>query len=359
MFSRRSLVVMVIVVLLVLSAVSVARLMAPPGARVSTAAATIFDDGFDGSSLGSQWVALDRPGDASNHEVGCYRPANIAETGGNLAITTQVDPSCSGYRYTSGMAQWSTFNFTYGTVEFRAKLAGGIGTWPAVWMLGANCQQTNVTTPDNVGTCHWPSPGSEEIDIAEVYGGNKTLVNEGLITSTTRGVDCRPIVSDVSANWHTYDLVWAPGSLTWKIDGTTTCSTTSGVPTTPMFLMINTALGGVGGGPVDDSTLPQQSLVDYLRVTSDAPPAPASFFHASSPARIIDTRPVPLRTGPLGPWGPGQTQDVTVTGGLSGVPATATAVVLNVTATGGTADRDYLTIWPTGLARPTASSLNL
>jgi len=34
----------------------------------------------------------------------------------------------------------------------------------------------------------------------------------------------------------------------------------------PMFLMINTAMGG-SGGPIYDATLPQTLLVDYVRIT--------------------------------------------------------------------------------------------
>lgn len=43
--------------------------------------------------------------------------------------------------------------------------------------------------------------------------------------------------------------------------------------------------------------------------------------------------------------------------GLDGVPMTATSVVLNVTATG-TSAASFLTVWPTGQARPNASNLN-
>src|SRR5205085_229195 len=43
--------------------------------------------------------------------------------------------------------------------------------------------------------------------------------------------------------------------------------------------------------------------------------------------------------------------------GVGGVPAGATAVVLNVTATNTTA-ASFLTVWPAGEIRPTASNLN-
>ena len=73
------------------------------------------------------------------------------------------------------------------------------------------------------------------------------------------------------------------------------------------------------------------------------------------PARILDTR---NGTGGFtSPLGPGQTITVHVSGqGL--VPVTgAEAVILNLTATDATA-QSYLTVYPTGAARPTASNVN-
>lgn len=59
-----------------------------------------------------------------------------------------------------------------------------------------------------------------------------------------------------------------PRSPIWEIDGATTCTIQqSYVPSTPMFVIINTAIGGVGGGTVDNSTLPQAMSVDYVKVT--------------------------------------------------------------------------------------------
>lgn len=225
----------------------------------------LFDDEFNGSSLSSSWIALNRPGDASNSELECYRPGNAVVGGGVLSITTKVDSACAGYQYTSAMVQWRTFNFLYGTIEVRAKLAGGT-TWPAIWMLGANCQQTNITSPDNVPPCNWPSPGSDEIDITEILGSNQSQVNQQ-IHSSLGNPGCQVGASNVSLNWHTYDLVWRAGSVTWKIDGVTTCTINQAVPSQPMFLMLNTALGGAGGS-VNSATLPQVSQFDYVRVTS-------------------------------------------------------------------------------------------
>jgi alpha-tubulin suppressor-like RCC1 family protein len=78
------------------------------------------------------------------------------------------------------------------------------------------------------------------------------------------------------------------------------------------------------------------------------PAAAASTFTPLTPVRVLDTR----SGGPVGAGG-------TVTLDLaSRVPASATAVVLNVTGVTPTAST-VVTVYPAGLARPTASNLNL
>jgi beta-glucanase (GH16 family) len=229
---------------------------------------TTFDEEFGGTSLDtSRWVALNRPGDGGNNEKECYIPSNAAVGGGYLVLTTKVDSSCSGFSYTSSMVQWKSDSFLYGTLDIRAKLAGGKGTWPSLWLLGTNCQQTNITTPNNVPPCNWPVTGSDEIDIAEVMLANLTHVNQQ-IHSNSANPGCTATTSDVSVNWHTYTLDWQPGKMVWKIDGTTTCTITSNVPTTSMFLIMNTAVGGMGG-TIDNNTLPQTHSIDYVRLNSN------------------------------------------------------------------------------------------
>jgi hypothetical protein len=79
-----------------------------------------------------------------------------------------------------------------------------------------------------------------------------------------------------------------------------------------------------------------------------------------TPARLMDTRlgapTVDGESAAIGAAAAGATLDVRVAG-RGGVPGGAAAVALNVTATNPTA-AGYLTVWPKGAARPTASSLN-
>ena len=34
----------------------------------------------------------------------------------------------------------------------------------------------------------------------------------------------------------------------------------------PMFLLLNLAIGGINGGPIDDAALPMKYEIDYVRV---------------------------------------------------------------------------------------------
>ena len=82
---------------------------------------------------------------------------------------------------------------------------------------------------------------------------------------------------------------------------------------------------------------------------------PAGRYVPLTPSRILDTR--DGTGGVAGPVGPGGTLSTQVTG-RGGVPATGvTAVAMNVTVTQPTGD-GFLTLYPTGTARPLAANLN-
>lgn len=81
-----------------------------------------------------------------------------------------------------------------------------------------------------------------------------------------------------------------------------------------------------------------------------------SQFSGITPARVCDTRPGSEEPYQGRTLGAASTLDIQV-GGVGGVPASATAVVLNVTITD-TSQGGYLTAWPTGSSQPTASDLN-
>lgn len=256
------------------------------GADVSgvsfTATATssvVFFDDFTASSLDTTtWVALDRAGDYSNGESQCYKPANVQLSGGSLVETFQAQTvTCgdqlhpaSSWSYTSAMVQWKSFDFLYGTVEVRAKIPNTT-LWPAIWMLGSNCQLSNPATADNVGSCNWPVSGSDEIDIAEFAPNDassreNSFSNSSQSGSSTNSFSCGsgPQVGG-DGKFHVFTFSWSATKLTWAVDGNVNCTTTNSniIPTKPMFLLMNIA----ANNSAVPAGLPQTLNVDYVKVT--------------------------------------------------------------------------------------------
>lgn len=94
-------------------------------------------------------------------------------------------------------------------------------------------------------------------------------------------------------------------------------------------------------------------VADIVGYYDDGSPG-GELFNGVAPARILDTR---KSIGLSGAFANAQTRTLQVTGGSSPVPAGATSVVMNVTATGGTA-LTYLQAWPADQPKPKSSNLN-
>ena len=92
------------------------------------------------------------------------------------------------------------------------------------------------------------------------------------------------------------------------------------------------------------------AIVAPASVAHAAPPGASAYFPVS-PARILDTR-----IGQGFPRRVNAGEAFTLT--LTGVPLGASAVVLNLTVDG-PADAGFVTVYPTGVARPLASSMNV
>lgn len=124
--------------------------------------------------------------------------------------------------------------------------------------------------------------------------------------------------------------------------------------------LVTVGIGGVNGGV--DFYFTSIGPLPYLIVDLEGyftPPGAgtAGEFVALVPSRITDTRPGSGQANAGATLGPGSSLDVQVTG-AGGVPSTGVgAVVLNATVTD-TTTAGFLTVWPTGAARPLASNLN-
>lgn len=226
-----------------------------------------------GQALDTQWYAWNLP-----QNIVCSRPSNLSVSGGMLISTMKHETkSCSwstgGFftgDYTASFYQWNTFSFTYGNIAYRAAFPTStpFGGYAAIWLLGVtnagtpSCQRLIKTDEPTVANCV-PNPvGYTEIDLSEILF-NTTSVNQQIHVNGHNDASNAGIADNTA--FHNYEVVWAPGHLTWYIDGVVTSSITqSYVPSVPMFLNLQTAVWN-GTTPVP-AAYPSSMSVDYVRV---------------------------------------------------------------------------------------------
>jgi hypothetical protein len=247
-------------------------------ATANPGAGAFFLDNFDGSTLGSAWTVIQRRGPTSQGENACNTAGAVSVSGGNVNITTSATPATCGdavtsptqLPYTSGDIQWTNLNFTYGTVEVRAKFPPqNTKTWPAIWLLGSNCQAANIingSEADPFNGC--PAQGNaayREIDMIECdnRGWCHMVLAQG---SNGWGPFCN---FAVDANYHVFKLTWTATNLTLSIDGAApVCNYANTSIKAPMFLIMQTQTTVDGGpGPPDNTKLPTTFQIDYVKVT--------------------------------------------------------------------------------------------
>ncbi|WP_281847589.1 glycoside hydrolase family 16 protein [Olleya namhaensis] len=193
-----------------------------------------------------------------NNELQSYtsNADNVIVEDGILKITAKAD----GASYTSArIKSVDLFEFTYGRVEVRAKLPAAQGTWPAIWMLGANFE-----------TVGWPTSG--EIDIMEQTGQDKnttlgTLHYPGMSGGNANGGATQ--VATSTSEFHNYSVEWTPDVIKLVVDGDVfhTVINSDALPfNSDFFFILNVAMGGTLGGDIDPAFTQDTMEIDYVRV---------------------------------------------------------------------------------------------
>lgn len=225
----------------------------------------VWSDEFDaaGAPQSSNWGYDIGTGSGGwgNNELQYYtnRAANVIVSNGTLKINA-VRETYNGSEFTSArLLSKDRYSFRYGKIEARAKLPSGIGTWPAIWMLGGN-----------IGSVSWPACG--EIDIMEHRGSEP-----GKIYSTVHypghsgsgGTGSYLLNSDVSTAFHLYSAVWDASAISFYTDDRLIFRfpNNSTLPfNQPFFILLNVAMGGNFGGVVDPAFTGSTMEIDYIRV---------------------------------------------------------------------------------------------
>lgn len=213
----------------------------------------------DGAPNPSNWNYNLGAGGWGNNELQTYtnNAENVIVEDGLLKIIAKSNGS-SGYT-SARIKTENLFEFTYGTVEVRAKLPAAQGTWPAIWMLGANFSSVS-----------WPLCG--EIDIMEQKGWEKTKVLGTCHWSNNgnyAGYGLETTVSNTSNSFHIYKLVWTADAIRIFVDNAQyfVMTTNNIMPfNKDFFFIFNIAMGGNLGGAVAPSFTEDTMEIDYIRV---------------------------------------------------------------------------------------------
>lgn len=196
-----------------------------------------------------------------NNELQYYtsRPENVVVSNGTLKIMARKE-SYSGREYTSTrMLTKNKFSTKYGKIEARIKLPVGVGTWPAFWMLGNNI--------DQVG---WPACG--EIDIMEHKGSDPGRIYGTLHYPGRSGGNANggtKVYPNTATEFNIYAVEWTDAVIKFSVNGDVffTVNNTSTLPFHQnFFIILNFAMGGTFGGPVDPAFTISTMEVDYVRV---------------------------------------------------------------------------------------------
>jgi len=169
--------------------------------------------------------------------------------------------------FTSGRALTENkLAFQYGRMEARIKMAKGLGTWPAFWMLGVNLPEVG-----------WPKSG--EIDIIEGLGRDPltaytTIHGPGYSGGAGIGRHAA-LESSLADDFRVYAINWKEDYIGWEVDGEIFFEVTSDsvapnewVFNQPFYLIVNLAMGGNFPGNVAPDLKEATMLVDYIRYYS-------------------------------------------------------------------------------------------
>jgi beta-glucanase (GH16 family) len=195
-------------------------------------------------------------------------------TDGYLHIVAQ-QPSAGVYT-SARMKTQGLFSVQYGRLEAKIWVPEAQGFWPAFWTLG-----------NDINTNPWPACGEQDI-MERVNAALNPDWNEGSVHgtgftgSTGLGTVYNFPAGQTAAGWHTYGMIWKPGSVAYYVDTPSSPYVTYTNPASltglagavwpfdsgnSAFIILNFAVGGDWPGNPNASTVfPASLLVDYVRV---------------------------------------------------------------------------------------------
>lgn len=229
----------------------------------------------------------------ANPAINSYNPFSISN--GILTMTAQPTPASmkgSGADqttepYVSGMLSsaqgysWEPYNTSsgfsqeYGYFEIRCEVPSGPGLWPAFWMIPEpKLNTSNVSSEYDIFEIPTSSNTADKENTKTIYQ------TEHLSGTATQNIYSLPAGADASTAFHTYGFEWDSSMVRWYVDGKLT-ATMNNISNTPMYMLMNLAVGGTWPGSPDSATsFPADFKIDYVRAYSDNPDIPAAASQA-------------------------------------------------------------------------------
>lgn len=238
----------------------------------------VWEDDFNGAELDqTKWNVLLR--ETSKHnELQYYLPDEVYVENGMLRLRSRVRKYGSK-EFTSGRLDTrNKFAPVYGRFEIRGRLPVGKGLWPAYWLYPQHRDwqmeyiMSEAVANGKESMIPEERPWYSEIDIMEFLGHEPNVLYGTLHYYTFDGQKKTSSGTwkgsvNYADDFHVYALEWEPDSIRWYIDDQLLHATTSGIPHTPHYLIINTAVGGGWPGNPDSTTIfPQFHDIDYVKV---------------------------------------------------------------------------------------------
>jgi len=239
----------------------------------SACGATVFEDQFNEPGLSPAWAPLTNT-KMGGGELEDYQPGAVSLNGNGLALTATRGGSKG---FTSGRVQ-STQTYHYGCFFITARIPGGNGVWPALWLRTPYPINGELDLLEERGARpgeyqstihHWQSEKHLDQSCALVRFAS-TPAWPGSDPCGGR-VTVIPGSGDFTQGFHTYGVIWTPTQATWLLDGRPYFSTTDRVPNLPMNIVINLAIGGAMDAkhPPDASTpFPAVLQIRDVKVTA-------------------------------------------------------------------------------------------
>ena len=225
--------------------------------------------------------------DPSSNSAPCSStsPNAFIDGSGHLAIQAH---SPSANTYTSARLKTQGLQaFNAGRIEASLQFPSHAGLWPAFWLLGS---QPGV---------NWPTVGESDImenwpTTSNISGpgatGNCSTVHTAVTAGNGKGKCFTfPSGQQVDTSFHIYGQIWSANMIQYYIEDPTQpyfVVTPSDLPpgdtwpfstpANPFFIIMNVAVGGTLGAPIDTNTgIQNPMLVDYVRqYAPSAVPAP-------------------------------------------------------------------------------------